>query len=176
MSTCDVYKFLSDLKTAYLKTILQLTCQVLPKYFVKTLAASFSESLTMNLKCCCFYREVFQSYTIFIRGFHSITYDISPELRGDNYKISIFQAMENCLFLMFHYSTMIINISLCILVLQEKKVDLKERLIADWEDKKRQVENDKIHMELSMGECTANTYERSFINRICNLLHEVPLE
>lgn len=34
---------------------------------------------------------------------------------------------------------------------QAKKVDLKERLIADWEDKKRQVENDKIHMELSMG-------------------------
>lgn len=32
-----------------------------------------------------------------------------------------------------------------------KKVDLKERLIADWEDKKRQVESDKVHMELSMG-------------------------
>ena len=55
-------------------------------------------------------------------------------------------------------------------------MDLKERLIADWEDKKRQVENDKIHMELSMGECTAITYERSFINRICNLSYKVPLE
>ena len=130
----------------------------------------------MNLKCCCFYSKVFPSYTIFIRGFLSITYYRLSELRGDNYKISIFQAIENCLFLMFHSSTMIISISLCILVLQEKKVDLKERLIADWEDKKRQVENDKIHMELSMGECTTFTYERSFINRICNLSYKVPLE
>ena len=38
-----------------------------------------------------------------------------------------------------------------VLSLQMKKVDLKERLIADWEEKKRQVENDKTHMELSMG-------------------------
>ncbi|XP_067935059.1 sin3 histone deacetylase corepressor complex component SDS3-like isoform X2 [Watersipora subatra] len=31
-----------------------------------------------------------------------------------------------------------------------KKVDLKERLVSDWEEKKRQVENDKTHMELSL--------------------------
>jgi len=30
-------------------------------------------------------------------------------------------------------------------------VELKERLICDWEDKKKQVENDKVHIELSMG-------------------------
>ena len=130
----------------------------------------------MNLRCCCFCSEVFLSYTIFIRGFFSITYYRLPELRGDDYKISIFQAIEKCLFPKCHGYTIIISISLCILVLQEKKVDLKERLIADWEDKKRQVENDKIHMELSMGECTTITWKGAFINRICNLSYKVPLE
>jgi len=36
--------------------------------------------------------------------------------------------------------------------LEARKVDVKERLIADYEEKKRQVENDRLHMELSAGE------------------------
>lgn len=51
-----------------------------------------------------------------------------------------------------HASGMMINKH----ILQLKKVDLKDSLISDWEEKKRKVENDKLHMELAAGE----TYQR----------------